>query len=169
MININDETLNRFLDNELGDEEKNFVKIEIEKSATLKKRYETLLFTHSQLKNIQPDSTSLDFNSLVMQKISKRGVIEAEQKRFLFLVLSILGIIILGIVGYVFYQIINTIQMSDSNNSIVAYSNTIGDYFSSLLGKKSLSIIGSVLSFTMLVSGYFLYDHKRQLRKYFGH
>lgn len=169
MSDINDEILNRYLDNELSIEEKNFVKSEIEKSSSLKKRYEVLLITHSLLKNIQPESTSVDFSKMVMQKIAKRGIIESQQKRFLLIILSFLGVVILGIVGYVFYQIFDTIQLSDSNETITTYSNTIGDYFTQLFGKKNLSVFGSVLSFIMLVSGYFLYDYQKHSKKNFGH
>ena len=169
MSDINDEILNRYLDNELSIEEKNFVKSEIEKSSSLKKRYEVLLITHSLLKNIQPESTSVDFSKMVMQKIAKRGIIESQQKRFLLIILSFLGVVILGIVGYVFYQIFSTIQLSDSNETITIYSNTIGDYFTQLFGKKNLSVLGSVLSFIMLVSGYFLYDYQKHSKKNFGH
>ena len=169
MSDINDEILNRYLDNELSIEEKNFVKSDIEKSSVLKKRYEALLITHSLLKNIQPESTSIDFSKIVMQKIAKRGIIESQQKRFLLIILSFLGVVILGIVGYVFYQIFSTIQLSDSNETITTYSNTIGDYFTQLFGKKNLSVLGSVLSFIMLVSGYFLYNYQRHLKKNFSH
>jgi len=169
MSDINDEILNRYLDNELSIEEKNFVKSEIEKSSALKKRYEALLITHSLLKNIQPDSTSVDFSKMVMQKIAKRGIIESQQKRFLLIILSFLGVVILGILGYVFYQILSTIQLSDSNETITTYSNAIGDYFTELFGKKNLSVLGSVLSFIMLVSGYFLYDYQKHSKKNFSH
>jgi hypothetical protein len=104
-----------------------------------------------------------------MQKISHRGVIESQQKRFLFIVLALLGFTILGIVVYVFYQIFNTTQLSDSSETISTYSNTIGDYFSALFGKKNLSILGSLLSFIMLVSGYFLYDYQKHSKKNFSH
>lgn len=169
MKNINDDLLNRFLDNELSSEEKNLVKNEIDKSGSLKKRYETLLITHRLLKNIQPESTSLDFGKMVMHKISKRGVVEYQQKRLLLIILSFLGVIILGIVAYLFYQIFSTIQLSNTNDTISIYSNTIRDYFSVIFGKKNMSVLGTVLSFIMLVSGYFLYDYRKHSKKNFSH
>ncbi|MDP2365340.1 MAG: hypothetical protein Q8M94_16420 [Ignavibacteria bacterium] len=169
MKSIDDDLLNRYLDNELSIEEKNFVQSSIESNIEIIKRYESLLSTHKLLKNIQPDLVSVDFSKMVMQKISKRGVVESQQKRFLFSILSLFGIIILGIVGYVFYEIISSIQLSDSNKIVSTYSNTIGNYFSAFFGKKNLSIFGSVLSFIMLISGYFLYDYKKHSKKNFSH
>jgi hypothetical protein len=167
MKNINDDLLNRLIDDELSNEEKNLILSELKNSPDLKKRYDALLKTHSLLKNIQPDSVSVDFSKMIMQKISKHGIIKLQQKRFLFLVLSLFSLIILGIVGYVFYQIFSTIQFSDSNETITTYSNTVGDFFSALFGKKNLSILGSTLSFIMLISGYFLYDYQKHSKKGF--
>lgn len=169
MIKINDDLLNRFLDNELSNEEKDFILREIEKSTELKKRYEVLLKTHLLLKNINPDFPSIDFSKIVMQKISKRVTSESQQKRFLFIILSLFGIAIIGSVGYLFYQIISTIQLSNSNDIISNYSNTIRDYFSAIFKKENISIIGSVLSFIMLISGYFLYNYWKNSQKNFSH
>ncbi|MCU0343354.1 MAG: hypothetical protein MUF28_05980 [Ignavibacterium sp.] len=169
MNNINDDLLNRLIDDELSNEEKNFVLSDLRNSPDIKKRYDALLKTHSLLKNIQSDIVSIDFSKIIMQKISKRGIIEAQQKRFLFSILSLFGIIILGIVGYVFYGIISSIQLNDSSPAISTYTNTIGEYFSTLFGKKNLSIFGSVLSFIMLISGYFLYDYQKHSKKNFSH
>lgn len=169
MKNINDDLLNRFIDKELSNDENKIVRDAIENSPDIKKRYEFLLKVHLLLKDIKPESPSMEFSKLVMNKIYKHSIIESQQKRFMLIVLSFLGIIILGIVGYIFSQTINTIQLNSSNETITTYSNTIGDYFSALFGKKNLSIFGSVLSFIMLVSGYFLYDYQKHSKKKFSH
>lgn len=169
MNNINDELLNKYLDNELREEEKVFVLNAINNSSEIQKRFEALLKVHSLLKSLPPESASTNFSKLVMQKISRRGIIEIQQKKFLYSVLSLFGIIILGIVGYVFYEIVSSIQQSNSSEAISTYSNTIGNYFSSFFGKKNLSIFGSVLSFIMLISGYFLYDYQKKSKKNFSH
>ncbi len=169
MITINEELLNKYLDDELNREEKDLVKSAIENSAELKRKYETLLITHNLLKNIQPDSPSINFNKMVMQKISKHRTIEIQQKRFLFSILSLFGIIILGVVGYIFYEIISSIESSESSKIVSTYSNTIGNYFTAFFGKRNLSIFGSVLSFIMLISGYFLYDYQKHSKKNFSH
>jgi hypothetical protein len=169
MKNFNDDMLNRYLDNELSNEDKNSLQSSFENNPEIKKRYDALLITHNLLKNVQPDLTSIDFSKMVMQKISKRRIIEFQQKRFLFSVLSLFLIIIVGILGYVFYEIISTIQLSDSSKTISVYSNLVGNYFSVFFGKKNLSILGSVLSLIMLISGYFLYDYQKHSKKNFSH
>jgi hypothetical protein len=169
MITINDELLNKYLDDELNREEKDLVKTAIEKSPELKKKYASLLETNHFLKNIDLDSPSLDFTKLVMNKIRSKTSTARQQKYFLFSILSFFGLIVLGITGYVFYQIISSMQASESTETITTYSKSIGDYFSNLFGQKNLSIFGSILSFIMLVSGYFLFEYQKQSKKKFSH
>ena len=169
MININDELLNKYLDDELNREEKDLVKTAIESSSELKKKYAALLDAHSLLKNIEPDSPSLNFTKLVMNKISSKASTARQQKYFLFSILSFFGLIVLGITGYVLIQIISSIQASESTELVTTYSKGIGDYFLNLFGQKNLSIFGSILSLIMLVSGYFLFEYQKQSQKNFGH
>ena len=169
MININDEMLNKYLDDELNREEKDLVKTAIENSPELKKKYSTLFDANNLLRDMEPDSPSTDFTKLVMNKISSKTSTVRQQKYFLFSVLSLFGLIILGITGYIFYQVITSIQPGESSEAVTTYSKGIGDYFSSIFGKKNLSIFGSVLSFIMLISGYFLYDYQKRSKKNFSH
>lgn len=169
MININDELLNNYLDDELNRDEKDLVKTAIESSSEVKKKYDALLMAHNLLKNVGTDSPNLDFTKMVMKKISSRTSIARQQKYFFFSVLSFFGLIVLGITGYVLFQIISSVQASESAEAVTTYSKSIGNYFSNLFGKKNLSIFGSILSFVMLMSGYFLFEYQKQLKKNFGH
>jgi cytochrome b subunit of formate dehydrogenase len=169
MKNINDELLNKYLDDELSREEKDFVKSEIENSSEVKKRYEALLKAHSYFNSIEEESPSIDFTKLVMKKLNKRSVIAKQQKYFLLSILSLLGLIIVGITGYALYQVISAIQPIQSSEIVTNYSKYLGDYVSSLFGQKNLTILGSVLSFIMLISGYFLYDYQKHSKKNFSH
>jgi cytochrome b subunit of formate dehydrogenase len=168
-MNINDELLNKYLDDELNSEENEFVKTAIENSPELKKKYAALFNTHSLLKNMEQESPSLEFTKLVMKKIYGKTLNARQQKYFLFTILSVFGLIALGITGFLFYQIIFSIQPGDSSEVVTTYSKNIGDYFSYLFGKKNLSIFGSLLSFIMLISGYFLYDFQKRSKKNFSH
>lgn len=169
MMNIDDEMLNRFLDNELNPEEEEFVKKSLTDSPDLKKRYESLLKAHTLLKSLTEDSPSMDFTKLLMNKLNSGSAILKQQKYFLFSALSILGLIIFVIVGYLVYQIISAAQVTESKEIVINYSKTLGDYLSGLFSKNSLSIIGSVLSLIMIVSGYFLFEFQRQSKKKFIH
>jgi len=169
MKNINDELLNKYLDGELDQKEKELVRISIESSLEVKKRYEALLKAHNLLNSIEEESPSIDFTKLVMKKINAKSAIAQQQKYFLLSILSLLGLIILGITGYALYQVISTIQPVQSSEIVTTYSKDIGDYISNLFGQKNITILGSVLSFIMLISGYFLYDYQKHSKKNFSH
>ncbi|MBK7228811.1 MAG: hypothetical protein IPH97_08070 [Ignavibacteriales bacterium] len=70
MKNINDELLNKYLDDELNREEKDLVKTSIENSLEVKKRYETLLKAHNLFNSVEVESPSIDFTKLVMNKLN---------------------------------------------------------------------------------------------------
>jgi len=169
MNNIDDELLNKYLDGELNQDEKDLVKTSIESSLEVKKRYEALLKAHSLLNSIKEESPSIDFTKLVMNKLNQRSVIARQQKYFLLSILSLLGLIIVGVTGYALYQVISSIQPIQSSEIVTNYSKDLGDYVSNLFGQKNLTILGSVLSFIMLISGYFLYDYQKHSKKNFSH
>lgn len=168
-MNIDDELLNKYLDDELNLEEKELVKTSIEGSLEVRKRYEVLLKAHIIFKSIEVESTSIDFTKLVMNKLNRKSVLVQQQKYFLLSILSILGMVIAGITGYALYQVISSIEPSQSSEFVTTYSKDLGDYVSNLFGQKNLTILGSVLSFIMLISGYFLYDYQKHSKKNFSH
>jgi anti-sigma factor RsiW len=169
MNNLNDEILNKYLDKELNPDEMNQIKIAIESSPELRKKYDALLSANILLKSFEADSPSSYFTKNVMRKIENKIASSAQQKRFIFTVLSLLGLIVLGLTGYVFYETFSSIQASESSEFVSNYSDTIVNYLSALVEKKNLTIFGSVLSFIMLVSGYFLYDYQKHSKKHFSH
>ena len=114
---------------------------------------------------MDPDSPSLDFTKVGINKIYSKTSTTLQQKYFLLAILSFLGLIALGITGFLLFQIIATAKPIETNEIVSTYSKSIGDYFLSLFGKKNLTIFGSLLSFAMLVSGYFLFEFQKRSKK----
>lgn len=168
MNNINDEILNKLIDNEITGEEKEVLLDMIEGSDRLKNRYNALLKAHQLLRISTAESTSINFTKLVMAKIHLQKVREEKQKHFLFGVLSFLGLIILAIIAFILIKIFS-VTGTESSDLILNYSKNVGDYFSDLFGKKNIAALGSVLSLIMFISAYFLYDFQRKTRKNFSH
>jgi anti-sigma factor RsiW len=168
MNTINDEMLNKYIDNELNNEEASKVRDAMANSPELQLKYSTLLKTNELLKSINSDSVSSDFTKKILQRIQNQKVRVKQQKRFLIVTVSILGIIALGIVGFILAQILST-PSQESNQIVSTYSKDISDYTSAIFGKKNVSIFGSILSFIMLVSGYFLYEYQKRSKNNFSH
>jgi len=169
MKNIDDDLLNKYLDGELSSEEQQLVKTEIEKSSELKKKFDFLHQVHTVLNNLELESPNQDFTNLAMNKIRKKNSAVRQQKYFLFTILTLFGITILGITGYLFYQIIFSIQSNQSTEIVTKYFRGFGNYISDIFGSNNLSLFSSVLSFILLLSGYFLIEFKRQIKKKFSH
>jgi hypothetical protein len=168
MMNISDEMLNQFLDNRLSREEKEIVKNAIANSSELRRKYDALVNVDKLLRNVESDSTSIDFTKKVLQRINNQKNRAKQEKYFLLTIVSVLGIITLGIVGFIFVQIIPS-SGTESNHMVTEYSQNVGNYFSNIFGKKNISIFGSILSFIMLVSAYFLYEYQKHSKKNFSH
>ena len=169
MKNIDNDFLNKYLDGELTPEEQKLVNTEIDKSSELKNKFDSLYQVHNVLNNIELDSPNQDFTNLVMNKIQKKNSAARQQKYFLFSILSLFGILIMGITGYLFYQIIFLVQSNHSTEIFTKYFKGFGNYISSIFGDNNLLLFGSILSFILLVSGYFLFEFKRQIEKKFSH
>jgi anti-sigma factor RsiW len=168
MNTINDEMLNKYIDNELNNEVAYKVKDAIANSPELQLKYSTLLKTNELLKSINSGSVTSDFTKKILQRIQNQKVRVKQQKRFLIVTVSILGVIALGIVGFILAQILST-PSQESNQIVSTYSKDISDYTSAIFGKKNVSIFGSILSFIMLVSGYFLYEYQKRSKNNFSH
>ena len=169
MMNINDEQLNRFINNDLPDDEKNEISNAIEKSSEAKKQYHALLTIHNLLKNTDLEETSQNFTQIVMMKLHKHEKLVKQQKYFLITVLSFLGLVIMGILGFLISQVVSSVQPQETTEIVSAYSKSVGDYLSNLFDKKNLSILGSILSFIMLVSAYFLYEFQKRSKNNYSH
>ena len=97
MKSINDETLNKFIDGELTQIERQKFLSELEMSPELKKKLDALNLTHQTLKTMDADSPKSDIKNLVLARIKKSSVNSKHQKFFLFSILSIFGVFILGL------------------------------------------------------------------------
>lgn len=165
-MNINNDILNCYLDGDLNPDEVNEVKKALESSLELQKEFDDLNRVHNILSRQKTDQTNNDFTSLVMLKIRKKSKSENEQKIFLITILSIFSIITLGIVGFVLYQILSTVPSSaDSTNTISSLGKSLNKFFSYMFSKNRLTLLGSILSFVMLISAYFLFELQKHSGK----
>ena len=163
MNSINDELLNKFIDGELTQVERQKFLAELETSPELKKKLDMLNLTHQTLKTMDADSPKSDIKNLVMARIKKGSVNSKHQKFFLFSILSIFGVLILGIIGFVFYQVVlsssSDLQLVQTVDSL---GTNIADLITSILSKMNISILGSVLSFIIFISVYFWFENQKK-------
>jgi len=165
-MNINNDILNRYLDGDLNSKEIDEVNRALDNSTELKKEFDALSRIHNILSKQQVDQTKSDFTNLVMLKIRKKSKSENEQKIFLITILFFFGVITLGIVGFVLYQILSTVpSTADSTNTLNSLGKNLNNFFSDLFSKNRITLFGSILSFVMLVSAYFLFEFQKHSGK----
>ena len=167
MIEINDDILNKYIDGELDSSLTSQVKTLIESSAEYMKMYKALLSIHNELRKLSLEEVSSNFTSNLMIKVHKSLKSKKEQNFFIVSVLSLFSLICLGIIGFFIANFIFTAESSSSDllTQFTEHSDSFVTLIKDLFSKGNISIIGSIFSFVLLISGYFFYEsvkHSKQ-------
>lgn len=160
-MNYTDEILNKYIDGELSGDELSLLKDELAASEDLQKKLIALKMVHSSLKGIPEDVLSSDFTSKVMAKISTPLKARKEDKYFFILISSIFGLIFSAVIIYMIYGMLNNSSAESSGSFITGLFDSMSDYLSGLkniFAEKNLTLIGSISSFALLISGYFFFE-----------
>lgn len=167
MIELNDDLLNKYIDDELDRELMQQIKKELELSPKYMIKYKALLSVHNELKKLPVEEVSPNFTSTLMLKVQKSLKSKREQNFFIVSVLSLFFLISIGIIGYLLANYIFTAEpnSSDAFTQFTEHSENFITLLHNFFSKGNISIIGSVFSFMLLISGYFFYDslkHSKQ-------
>jgi anti-sigma factor RsiW len=162
MDEINDELLNKFLDKEL--EQADVLRIEkaISNSEDLRKRYQALKAVHHNLMKMKAEETSPEFLNQVMSKLKKRGYNFKQQNYFLAAMYLVFMGGAIALVGYIMYGIFSTSAGSGNTSGVI--DSTLHQFSNMTLSIKNffnhtnISLIGSILAFTIIISGYLLFE-----------
>lgn len=162
---INDEMLNRYIDGELNNSEENLLKAELKNSFELQKRLSSLKAVHSTLKNIPLQKTSENFTNNLMTKISKPLKAKRDDKYFIWSLITVFIIFFSSVFSYFTasaFEGETTYQSLEVFSRLSEILSPIKDIFSS----KNTTVIGSIFSLAVFVTGYFFFENIRTLRKF---
>ena len=167
MIELNDNILNKYIDDELDSSLAQQIKIQLESSPEDMNKYKALLFIHNELRRLPVDDVSLNFTANLMLKIQRSLKSKKEQNLFVISILSFFFLISLGIIGYLLANYIFTAEpgSSDFLTQLTQRSEDFVTLLRNFFSKGNVSIIGSIFSFVILISGYFFYEsvkHSKQ-------
>ena len=168
MIKITDEILNKYLDGELIREEIQEIDQLVNASPDLQKRFNALKLVHKKLSDLKVDEVSAGFTETLMKQITKKKfVIPKQQKYFIASVATFITILCLVIFGFSISAVISSTPSSiaDSGSvfdSIPNLSEGIITTLKQLFSGTGLSIIGSVFSIIVLISGYFFFEMQKR-------
>jgi hypothetical protein len=168
MNHITDEILNKFIDNELSTAELTLLNDHIKVCNECLTRLKAQKVVDNNLKRIDTFQAPLNFTERVMQKISATAVKFKPKKSYFFRV--IFSVFILGslaVVAIAFASIPADTSNSGTMEWTKIFSNLIPKILSgyeSSLGKSSISLIGTILTFILFVSGYFVIESHRKIK-----
>ena len=173
-MKIKDEILNKYLDGELNREEADQVKREILESMELKKKLNALKLIHDNLYKIKEDEVSQGFTERVMSRVvRKRFVVPKQQKYFIVSVASFIALLCLIIFGVSISAVISSASSSIGEtksivDSMTVLSNGLIKFIEKLFSGQGLSIIGSIFSIIIVISGYFFFEMQKRTKTNFS-
>lgn len=162
---LSDEILNKYLDGGLDEKEAGEVKLVLNSSEEMNRRYNALKLVHEKLLALKEDEVSIGFTETVMKKIGESFVVSKSQKYFVLTISSFITLICLVIFGYLVSTIISSPTTSEPQpvlNTFSKISSELITYIKNLFTGKSLSIIGSIFSLMIMISGYFFFEMQKK-------
>jgi hypothetical protein len=174
MIQITDEILNKYLDNELSRVDAEQVKSEIRASEELQRKFNALKLVHKNLFNLKEEKVSIGFtDNLMKQIVNKRFVLPKQQKYFIASVATFITLLCLVIFGFSISAMISAAPPSISESksvvdSISNLSDGLVNVLKHLFSGEGLSIIGSIFSIVVLISGYFFFEMQKKAKANLG-
>lgn len=169
MKEITDEILNKFLDGELKREEAEQVNAALRSSDEMQKKFNALKVLHDTLSVLKAEEVSAGFTDNLMKRIVKRQTVPKQQKYFIASVATFITLLCLIIFGFSISAMISATSSSlgDSKSVFDSVSNISGGLVKALqqlFSGAGLSIIGSIFSIVVLISGYFFFEMQKRAK-----
>jgi len=175
MINITDEILNKYLDGDLSREESAMVNAAIKSSEELRKNFNALKLVHDELSAFREENVSHDFTDRLMKKIVKRSTVPKQQKYFIASIVTFITLLCLVIFGFSISAMISATSSASNNSnsqtvldSVTGISEGLVKSLQQLFSGAGLSIIGSIFSLVILISGYFFFEMQKRSKANLG-
>jgi len=174
MIQITDEILNKYLDGELNKEEAEQVKSALRNSEELQRKFNALKFVNDKLFDLKEEEVSPDFTTDLMKRILKsRFVVPKQQKYFIVSVATFITLLCLVIFGFSISAIISSAPPSIGESksvvdSITYMSDGLVKVVEKVFSGQGLSIVGSIFSIIIIISGYFFFEMQKRAKADLG-
>jgi anti-sigma factor RsiW len=173
MIQITDEILNKYLDGELNRIETEQVKLALRDSEELQRKFYVLKLVHDNLSAVKEDVLSEDFTEKLMKQIVRKSSAAKEQKYFIASIVTFITLLCLVIFGFSISAMISATSSSAENSqsvldSVSGVSEGLVKILQHLFSGAGLSIIGSIFSLIILISGYFFFEMQKRSKANLG-
>lgn len=167
MNHITDEILNKYIDNELNSIELSLINAHLKLCEVCLAKLKAQKVVDNNLKKLETFATSYNFTEKVMQKISFSAGKFVPKKSYFFRV--VFSVFILGSLAVVAFVFANLPYGTSSNN--FEWTKLFNNYIIKIFGgfedsisKSNLSLIGTILTFILFISGYFVFESHRKIK-----
>jgi anti-sigma factor RsiW len=168
MMNLTDEILNRYLDGELSETESEDVQKILLSDENAKKRFNALKLVHDKLLIMEEEKVLAGFTEKVVSQLGKKYKVPAHQKWFFISIVVFISSLSLLALGYVIGEILASVPSYQESavpvETIDRLSEGLIVQLKSLFSGKNLSIIGSIISLGIMISGYFFFEHQKKTK-----
>ncbi len=168
MMNLTDEILNRYLDGELSESEMQEVQAILRSDESAKKQYNALKLVHDKLLIMEEDKVPAGFTEKVVNQLGKKFKIPAHQKWFFISIFVFVSLLSLLVLGYVIGEILASAPSQTESvlpvDTVDRLSEGLIVQLKNLFSGKNLSIFGSIISLGIMISGYFFFEHQKQMK-----
>jgi hypothetical protein len=140
----------------------------------LQKKFNSLKLVHKELLNFREDKVSVGFTDSLMKQIEiKKFALPKQQKYFIASVATFITLLCLVIFGFSISAVISASSSSvgSSNSlfdSVPNLSEGLITTIKQLFSGTGLSIIGSIFSIIVLISGYFFFEMQKRSKANLG-
>jgi hypothetical protein len=169
MIELSDEILNNYIDGELDPYKLSELREHLKNSESDSLRLAMLQKVHRELGKLEPLEVSNNFTCIVMSKLQKKSKVFRMDRFFIFSISIVFLIILLAIICFLFLMSFS--QQSDTaqnvrviNNYLIFITN-VSSSLKGLMTQKNISIIGSILSFSIIIAGYLFLENQRHAKR----
>lgn len=171
MIDFNDDLINKYLDGELDTETSAKVEKFLNENESARRKFSSLRLLHNLLHKINEDHPSDKFTQKVMYSISRKKKADTKQKYFILTVALFIILLCLMIFGYGLTEIISTsdkVINPESFNTLNDITEEFVSGFLKVFSGHNLSIIGSILSFGLIIAGYIFFEKQKHTKAFFN-
>jgi len=168
-MHLSDEILNKYVDNELSAEELSEVSEHISNCPECLSKLKAQRVVEHHLKRLESFSLSNNFSNLVMMKINASVSYKPKKSYFMRIIFSFFAASCLAVLVFIFANMPDVSGSGEYSKMFDQFSEFINGVFSAnqkIFSQKTISLVGTMLTVILIVSGYFIYDYHKRFKNH---
>lgn len=166
---INDELLNKYIDNELSEIELKELSETLKSDSEAQAKLKALQLTEEVLRKMEITPAPQNFTEIFMKKIITVSSVHKEKVSYFFVsVISFFALTIIGVIGYSVSKIGFETSLGENNQYVQKTKEVFSGgltQINSIFNNDNMLLIGAGLTFVLLISGYFIIESHKNFKE----